>query len=426
MAIVAFEPIRQKYVFRSRMVRIDSENTWFPCIALYEKKTGIMVACPGFERWYLRLVESQAMAATTMRRRSYNICTFLNFFLWHTKCDSLNHLTVNDLRNFITEFRNIDRNTVRDLQSWNRGIGDVYNFLLRFYEYNKDTLEFSYCPEELYTISVVRNAGTGKKSVIRNYNRLSVKAPVKTRKKNRLLVQGYLEFILYESQKYDPMLTLAIALQAYAGLREGEIVNLTRGSIQQIYAGFGRIGKITIDITHDAPFKQDGKTEFGNIKKLRNQSVYPDFIPQIQKILDAHENLLTYIGAAADSEMPLFVNKWGKPLSVSSYCGRTKALFKNHFLPDLQRVCRETGTWAENAAYIESYQENYPGAHMYRHWFTMYLVTKTALSVEEIAKWRGDSNINSMLSYVHVNAEMITLYKQSAYTFQKSVLEDIL
>ena len=86
----------------------------------------------------------------------------------------------------------------------------------------------------------------------------------------------------------------------------------------------------------------------------------------------------------------------------------------------------ETGTWTENAPYIEAYQEEYPGAHMFRHWFTMYLVTKTNLSCEEIAKWRGDSSIESMMSYIHVNAEMLTLYKDSSYKFQKSLWEEIL
>ena len=222
------------------------------------------------------------------------------------------------------------------------------------------------------------------------------------------------------------MLVLGIALQAYAGLREGEIVNLTRQSIQQVYAGFGRVGKITIDLTSHAPFKEKGKTEFGSIKKLRMQEVYPDFITEIQKHYEEHEELLTYLDAETASDSPLFLNKWGKPLSVTSYCGRIRVLFRDHFLPDLQKVCMENGTWAENAPYIEAYQEEYPGAHMFRHWFTMYLVTQTDLSIEEIAKWRGDSSIESMMSYVHVNADMIELYKNSAYRFQKSILEEIL
>lgn len=416
---------RRDYVFKTRQLWIDAENIWFPCIGLYCKETNILVSCPGFERWYLKLTEAEAMASATLQKRSYNICSFLNFVLWNTACDSINGLTLNDIRDFIVDFK--DNNGVsRDLQSWNRGIADVYNFLLRFYEYNKDILNFSYRPEELFTINVIKDSRTGRKSIIRNYNKFSVKAPAKYKKKNRLLVHGYLEFILFEARKYDPMLVLGIALQAYAGLREGEIVNLTRQSIQQVYAGFGRVGKITIDLTKHAPFKKNGKTEFGSIKKLRMQEVYPDFIAEIQKCYEEHEELLTYLDAETAPDSPLFLNQWGKPLSVTSYCGRIRDLFREHFLPDLQKVCMENGTWAENASYIEAYQEEYPGAHMFRHWFTMYLVTQTDLSVEEIAKWRGDSSIESMMSYVHVNADMIALYKNSACRFQKSILEEIL
>lgn len=417
---------RKNYIFRNRPVKIQAENIFFPCISLYDRKTDILVAYPGFERWYLKLTEAEAMASSTLQKRAYNICSFLNFILWDTSCDGLNEVTLNDIRQFILKFKDVDTENVRDLQSWNRGIADVYNFLLRYYEYNKEILDFAYLPEELFSINVVKDAKTGRKSIIRNYNKFSVKAPPKQKKKNRLLVHGYLDFMLYEASRYDPMLTFGIALQSYAGLREGEIVNLTRSSIQQIYAGFGQIGKITIDLTKEAPFRADGKTEFGSIKKYRRQEVYPDFILAIKKHLEKHEGLLAYNGASEAPDAPLFINKWNRPLSVTSYCGRLRNLFRNHFLPDLQQICMETGTWAENAAYIEAYHEEYPGAHMFRHWFTMYLVTKTDLSVEEIAKWRGDSSIESMMSYVHVNADMLTLYKDSSYRFQRSVLEEIL
>ena len=208
MAIITFEPIRQKYVFRSCSIRINAEKIYFPCIALYEKQTNIVVACPGFERWYLKLAECEAMATATMRKRSYNICTFLNFWLWNTKYDTLNELTITDIRNFIIGFKALDNGTERDLESWNRGIADVYNFLIRYYEYNKDLLEFSFSPEDLFTVNVIRDSKTGKKSIIRKYNKFSTKAPAKLEKKNRLLVHIQL-VVCGDFCQLPPVLTLS-------------------------------------------------------------------------------------------------------------------------------------------------------------------------------------------------------------------------
>ena len=416
---------RKKFIFTNRPVEIATENVKFPCICLCEKETNLLVSTPGFERWYLNLSEVQAMATMTLQKRAYTICSFLNFWLWNTNCDRISELTLNDIRNFLIDYKKINADTERDLDSWNRGISEVFNFLIRYYEYNKEKMEFSYRTEELCSVGVVRDSGTGRKSIVRKYNKFSVKPPAKHQKKNRLLVYGYLDFILEEAKKHDPMIVLGIALQAYAGLREGEIVNITRRNIHMTYAGFGRIGKICVDITRQAPFSQDGKSTFGNIKVLRNQEVYSDFVPIIQRIYEQHMNLLTLMDVPADPDAPLFLNKWRKPLSSNTYRVRVQKLFQEHFLPDLQRYCEENGTWAENAPYIQAYQEEYPGAHMFRHWFTMYLVTKTNLSTEEIAKWRGDSSMESMMSYIHVNADMLALYKDSAYRFQRSIWAEV-
>ena len=39
-----------------------------------------------------------------------------------------------------------------------------------------------------------------------NNAKLNVKAPISTYKKNRILVYGYLDLLIYEAKKYDPML----------------------------------------------------------------------------------------------------------------------------------------------------------------------------------------------------------------------------
>ena len=94
-------------------------------------------------------------------------------------------------------------------------------------------------------------------------------------------------------------------------------------------------------------------------------------------------------------------------------------------MPSLKKSCERQGTYADNAAFIETYEIEYPGAHMFRHWFTMYLLTKAKLTSGEIMKWRGDSSQESMNDYIHENSELIEVFRESSYIFQAQILEDI-
>ena len=77
------------------------------------------------------------------------------------------------------------------------------------------------------------------KATIAHNSSLHISDPKTTHKKNRILVYGYLDLLLYEAKKYEPDITLGISLGAYAGLREGEAVNVTYGRIKALRRGFG-------------------------------------------------------------------------------------------------------------------------------------------------------------------------------------------
>ena len=112
-------------------------------------------------------------------------------------------------------------------------------------------------------------------------------------------------------------------------------------------------------------------------------------------------------------------------MSVQTYSDRLKKLFYERFIPALKKTCEREGTYADNAAFIEAYEIEYPGAHMLRHWFTMYLLTKAKLQSAEIMRWRGDSSQKSMDAYIHENGELIEIFEESSYAFQAQILEDI-
>lgn len=396
---------------------ITLNNRQFPCIGLFDDNTGILLGVPLFERWLFQLNKAELLEYQTLRKKSYHLCCFLNFLLRNTSCNKISDITLNDLRQFLIAYKVTDDGDPRDPSGWNKCISDIYDFLRNYHSSHK-TLSFHFRIDDIITAVSIKNANTRRTSVMTQYHKLSVKPPKKSNKKYRFLPYGYFDLFLRECQKYEPMIALGVALQAYAGLREGEIVNITYDNILLNYGGFGCLSSIDIDINNDSTFVQS--ENFGHIKKYRTQRVYTDFTEYVFILYKQHESLYSN-GTSA-----VFLNAYGRPMGVQTYTTKVKSVFYDHFLPDLKKICQAENTWAKHAPYIEQYESAYPGGHMFRHWFTMYLLTKTSLTREEISKWRGDSCIESMDDYVHINGDIINWYKKSVYRFQERILEEIL
>lgn len=337
-------------------------------------------------------------------------------------------MDMDDLANWMISFRTLDNGTERTPDGWRRGVEDVFRFLLAYAE-GHPRMQFAYRSSELEKVLTVDEYGRKKQGRMRSL--FGVKPPTGRPVKQRFLLPGYLDLLLMEARLYDPMLRLGIALQSYAGLREGEVVNLTRASVDLqpgSSGGHGFFERICIDLNQEAPFSRDstGKTEFGSIKKYRSQYVYPDFVDRTKEIYEEHERLLASLGASEDAGAPLFLNAWGRPLGVSSYTGRVKKLFREHFVPDLREVCESEGTLMENLPYIELWEKgSYPGAHMFRHWFTMYLM-KCGEPAGSIMKWRGDSSLFSQEDYLHLTGETYDDYRRASAMFHAGYMEEIL
>ena len=421
---------RKEFVYRVGQTRVttqEGKSLDFPCIALYHRESGIPVGYPGYERWLFEMHKTEAQGTETLRKKAVHLCSFLNFLLLSTSCDGPGDVTMTDLRSFFVDYKTKPDGSARDPQEWARGITNVMKFMRSYVLCNRDAIPCKVSPEDLLSPVSIKLRDRKRSIVMDKANRLYVKPPVKEKKKYRLLLHGHLDLLLYEARKHDPMILLAIMLQAYAGLREGEVVNCTVSNITQEYAGFGRIGKVVIDLNSPAGFAEGhaGRTGFGAVKVPRMQEVYTDFIDTVAKCLDDHKARLRADGHPTEDGAPLFYNAWGKPLSVSAYSSRLRHLFYSHFLPDLKKVCMAQGTWAENAPYIEAYESEYPGGHMLRHWYTMYLLQYTSLKTEEVSRWRGDADITSMAAYIHVNAGFISAFREAVFTVQGAILEEI-
>ena len=441
--ITLLKLLRHKYIFQNRPVVIvhDGQQYKYPCIALYYKLSEdllIPVGFPCFERWFIGL-DCIEQGESTLNKKAYYISDFLNYLLWQTNIDHISDVTVILLRDYYKHVKTRIDGKERDPIEWNKVIGTVGTFLINYYKKNVEKFEFLYEPKELYMRTIAQDKNN-RKLVSERFFKLGVRPPVRNTVKDRNLLEEYLTLLLFVARKFDPMLVLPIKLQAYGGLREGEVVNVSRNSIKMIYGGFGRLSSIRVDLSDEAKFAKNyyGKTTFGKIKVHRIQDIYCDFVRDIKDEIDRHERLLALRGASENGDGPLFINAYGKPMSVFCYSQRLKKLFQKHFLPALKKMCNHEGTWALHAPFVEKWDDSvdpetgaiikgeYPGAHMLRHWFTMYLITHTSMRVEEVAKWRGDSSITSMNDYIHRNQAMLDLYKKYSFRYQETVLQEVL
>lgn len=423
---------RKRFSFINRSVRIVNDNgkesDMYPCIVLVDTETDVVVAYTGYERFLC--VESSSGKVnhgSTLAGKAVSVCKFLNYVLHETDLNSINECGLNDIRNFLIESKTKDTGEEYAEDTWSRTKNTVLFFLREYYLSYYSKMQFNYNGEDLQKIVIIRDSEHHRKIKLVSDANLHVDAPKTKHKKNRYFVYGYLELLLYEAKKYDPMITLAIALQSYAGLREGSVMNLSVGRVKMILGGFGSIKSILLDLNTPAPFwsNHNYKTNPAEIKKQRSQQVYDDFVMKVNQMYTDHIAYMELKGYDTSPEAPLFLNKWGNPLTEFAYRNRVKDLFYNHFLPSLKQTCISQNTWAENAAYIEAYEKEYPGAHMFRHWFTMYLLTKAKLSPAEIQRWRGDSSDTAMLEYIHENDDMRKAYEESTYRFIESILKEI-
>ncbi len=416
---------RKNFQFKTKSIEIIDEEgnkTFFPCICLFEKQTNILVWITGYERYIKNLYK---LSRSTREKRAKEICHFLNYWLHETTINHINECDIDVIAEYLKYSKR--KNTESDVKvnTWETRRNTVLFFLRDYYKSNKDGMMFKYSSDQIGEFRLVRDKRNKKIEYLDLSDDLDVKPPCKNNnsKKNRYIAYHHFYLLVNEAKKYDPELVLGLDLQAYAGIRAGGIVNLTYGSINIPLDGFGDYKKIKLDLFKEslALKNRDLKTEPGSIKKNRFQEVYTRFIEEVYEALEEHRNRAIAKGYDISPEAPLFRDSNGNPMTVSTYRRRVRKLFYERFLPTLEKNCEVQGDFAENIAYIEQYREEYPGAHMFRHWFTNYLSEKAKLRPEMIKKWRGDSSLEAMLDYLSINEDMRADFNQANFIFQEAM-----
>ena len=227
------------------------------------------------------------------------------------------------------------------------------------------------------------------------------------------------EVFLKLSKIYYPELTFAIALQAYAGLRPGEICNV-RQSIDPknpgvIYQKVGsRISAFNINLTRLYQMRDDG-TYVGGIKKRRIQKVYTPYLSRVQELYQEHLVILERY-EFGNGYYPMFVNKNGEAITVKSYREKVERL-ANVYLKEY--LAESDNPYFRRYAEILTQKKLSP--HFLRHYFTVLLVIDNK-TPHEIAVWRGDKNLDSSLIYCRDKDDLLNNIKE----LNGDIVEDML
>lgn len=203
--------------------------------------------------------------------------------------------------------------------------------------------------------------------------------------------------------RYAPDIALAIGLQAFGGLRPGEVCNV-RQETSPKGAGVlftfvdGRLIKAEVDLTHEYAMRSDGVI-CGGIKKERKQCIYPPFLEAFHTLYGYHMEFLK-IHSFEAGYCPMFINNKGMAMTYEDYYNRFRGLVDEKLRPLLMGHSDP-----ECRIYAQLLCENKLGPHALRHWFSVQL----ALRGEDVAQlqfWRGDKNPESAFAYLQNKGDL--------------------
>ncbi|MCX7615607.1 MAG: tyrosine-type recombinase/integrase [Clostridiales bacterium] len=256
--------------------------------------------------------------------------------------------------------------------------------------------------EDLFTEATVYNKyGKSKKKKLPAFQ---VRGITKNSEPFRELPTKAFRILLNLAFRYAPDIAFAICLQAFAGLRAGEVCNVRQegapmGSGLIFTRIESRIVKIEIDLTRELMMRSDGVV-CGKIKKERIQCVYPPFLEAFVSAYEQHKRYLSTSNYEKEY-CPMFINSCSMAMTYDDYARRFKSLVDNHFRAVLLE-CDDP----ECRIYGQLLYENSLTPHALRHWFSVQLTLKGE-DIAQIQYWRGDKSPESAFVYLQNKGDLV-------------------
>lgn len=358
------------------------------------------------------IVELLNKRVTTVDGYCKVIVSFLNYVFF----DNYDKYNIKDIRDLKFEYGN---DYIRDLSDGKIGrnrktkdsIINVENKLTKFYYFlSKEISDLRYIKKHDFEfIRVQVKSGIKEKLILKSkflvaYN--DTVAPKRVKSISNFLFSE----IIKTCEIYYPELVLAICLQAFAGLRKGEVCNVSKDKIN-----FNKIGNnfewFTIDLRKKSILRDD-LVNVGNIKKYRIQPIHPIFLKAFQEI---YENHMKIISRSKNKYGAIFLTKNDEAMTELSYNQKFKRIIKltiqrlsdAPFINDKLELNYNDNfglnlltNYYESASEINKLSSARINTHIFRHFFTQFIASLNNRSATEIAYWRGDSSLESAITYL--------------------------
>lgn len=205
----------------------------------------------------------------------------------------------------------------------------------------------------------------------------------------------FLNELMYTCELFCPQLKLAIAFQAFAGLRCGEVCNITSDIVNIKYIN-NKYYSFCVDLREKKKIRDDN-IDCGSIKKMRTQYVHPIFLSEFQCIYENH--MKKYF--KENKYGALFLNRGGKAMTKTSYSKK----FIRMINLTIERIALNgnVSLLGESNNLIS----NRCSTHVLRHFFSKYLIKSGAVTTAaELASWRGDTSLESAIIYLADSQEI--------------------
>ena len=357
---------------------------------------------------YVDVYENKVFVPITSNARvkSLYICMMLNYVLLEHydkfKIDHVFRITKESLECFFRDYAQdkLTDGRYRSAQSVERCVNAVICFFGKLSRaYGKYVL---LTRTDLYTETTA--VGKHGRQYIKRIPAFQVRGVPSMELTFRELPTKVFKILLNKAFRYTLDIAFAICMQAFAGLRAGEVLNVRqegspKGSGLIFTQIEGRTVRAEIDLTKELPMRSDGIV-CGKIKKERKQSVYTPFLNAFIEAYDFHKKFLS-VREFEQDYCPMFINKSGMAMTYDSYRGRFKTLIDEYLRPEL--IASDD---PECRIYGQLLYENHLGTHSLRHWYTTQLV----LNGEDIAQvqyWRGDKNPESAFVYLQNKGDLL-------------------